>query len=129
MTATLIAYDGDGNIVATLDSLTPYDADTGATLGMVDFAAVEGEGIELTAVWQVGNAVGSKVWPHRLDNPSQWRVVLGGPPGQKRIVALVHKNSGQRWERGKPRPDDRRRAMGAEAEIPDLPLIGGGRTR
>lgn len=66
-------------------------------MGLVDFAAHEEAGGELTDIWQVSNAAGSKTWPEWVD-PRGYRVERTGPPGRKRITALVHP-SGRRRER------------------------------
>ena len=45
-------------------------------------------------------AKGSKVWPEWIGGAAnEFRVELEGPPGRKRIGALVHKASGHRRER------------------------------
>jgi hypothetical protein len=108
MLSSLIAYDDEYNVIATLDYRVLYD-DNGAPLGLVDFAAHEAAGGELTDVWhfRYGNvgepetpARGSKVWPEWLGIVAHnFRVELAGPPGRKHIAALVHKTSGHRRER------------------------------
>lgn len=108
----LIAYDDDYNVVATLDYGTTRN-DQGEVTGLVDFAAHEAAGGEHTDIWTVAfrysepdgtvldtAAKGSKVWPEYLGGQAhQFRVELVGPPGQKRINALIHKTSGHRRER------------------------------
>lgn len=107
----LVAYDVDGNIIATQDYRTVYDDDDNP-LGMVDYAAHEEAGGEMTDLWTVVQregqgpsmvetpAKGSKVWPEWIGGAAHhFRVELEGPPGRKRIAALVHKVSGHRRER------------------------------
>lgn len=99
MLCMLIAYDASGDVVATLDHLVSYDAD-GIPRGLVDFHAIELAGGPLTDVWTNSSATGSKVWPEWLGAKAHaFRVELVGPPGAKRIGALVHKTSGHRRER------------------------------
>lgn len=97
----LLAYDAAGEVTATLDYLVQYADDPDRTpLGLVDFAAHEEAGGELTDIWIVSNAAGSKTWPEWLGSRAHdFRVELVGPPGRKRIAALVHKASGHRRER------------------------------
>jgi hypothetical protein len=92
----LLGHDAAGDVVATLDYVVQYD-DDGVPLGLVDFAAHEEAGGEMTDVWTVSNAVGSHVWPEWIGSRAHdFRVELVGPPGNKRIAALVHKTSGHR---------------------------------
>lgn len=135
----LIAYDADGNVVATLDHCIQAD-DDGRVLGLVDFAGHEEAGGEHLAIWEVSNATGSKVWPEWLGAQAhQFRVELVGPPGRKRIAALVHRASGIRRERAQVEGAIAARiaaADGGPADIrdlvggPDRPLVLGadGRT-
>jgi hypothetical protein len=115
----LIAYDEQGNIVAGRDFQVVYDEDTGEPLGMIDFLAAEAAGIPNTEFWNLqtfdyeivnGKEVavlrdpqpvrGSKAWPEWLGGRAvEFRVVLAGPPDNKRIVKLVHKKSGHERER------------------------------
>jgi hypothetical protein len=93
---SLVAYDSTGAVVATLDYLVRYD-ENGMALGMVDFAVIEEGGGEMTDVWRVSNASGSKVWPEWLGtNAHGMTVELIGPPGNKRIAALVHPSGHRR---------------------------------
>lgn len=124
---SLLAYDVDGAVIATLDYLVQY-ADDGTALGVVDFAAHEEAGGELTDIWTVPDpAVGSKVWPEWLSGAAHgFRVELVGPPGAKHIGALVHKASGYRRERAALEAEIGKRikaAKGAPADIRDL--VGG----
>jgi hypothetical protein len=99
MVAMLLAYDANGRVIATLDCLTRRDA-RGEVIGLVDFAAHEAAGGEMTELWQVDGAKGSKVWPEWLGCAAHdFTVELDGPPGAKRIAALVHAQSGARRER------------------------------
>jgi hypothetical protein len=95
----LLAYDAAGNIVGTLDHVVARD-EHGDAIGLIDFDAHETAGGEHTDIWQVSTAVGSKVWPEWLGGRAhEFRVELAGPPGRKRIAALVHRESGHRRER------------------------------
>ncbi len=99
MIGSLLAYDVNGDIIATLDHLVARDAG-GNVLGLVDFSAIEEAGRELTEVWTVSGAVGSKVWPEWLGGRAHaYRVELEGEPGRKRIAALVHRDTAERRER------------------------------
>jgi len=99
MLAMLVAYDTAGNVVATLDHLVARGVGGNVT-GLIDFAAHEEAGGELLDIWNVQGAVGSKVWPEWLGGRAHdFRVEKDGPPGAKRISALVHKTSGYRRER------------------------------
>lgn len=119
MLASLIAYDTDGNVVATSDYLIKHDPATGELLGFEDFAANEEAGRPQMPdpadpePWRLGHGAwtvnsgdpahpvkGSKVWPEWLGGRThEFRVELTGEPGRKRISALVHKVSGYRRER------------------------------
>lgn len=106
----LLAYDFNGDVVATLDYLVIYDETKPGRppLGLVDFAAHEEAGGEHTDIWSNDAAVGSKTWPEWIGGRAhEFTVELDGSPGAKRIVALVHKESGHRRERA---------AVGAEIE-------------
>ncbi|MHB8958473.1 MAG: hypothetical protein ACYDAN_02490 [Candidatus Limnocylindrales bacterium] len=132
MTAMLLAYDADGNVVGTLDYVVARD-DEGNVTGLVDFAAHEAAGGDMTDVWVVdmGDPAhpvrGSKVWPEWLGGQAHaFRVELEGPPGGKRIAALVHKASGHRRERAALEAaiaDRVAKAAGQPADIRDL--VGG----
>jgi hypothetical protein len=94
-----MAYDADGNVVATLDYATAKDS-AGNVTGLIDFAAHEAAGGEHTDIWRVEGAKGSKCWPEWLGTRAHdFRVELTGKPGQKQLTALVHKTSGHRRER------------------------------
>ena len=132
MLCPLLAYDVDGNVVAVLDHVVARDP-SGKVAGLVDFASHEDAGGEHTDIWSVSNAVGSKVWPEWLGSQAhEFHVELDGPPGRKRISALVHNDSGFRRERATleaniamriaiyaPDPADIRDLVGG----PDSPLL------
>ena len=63
----LVAYDEDGNVVATLDALVARDED-GKAIGLIDFEAHESAGGRLRDVWNVGDAVRSTTAP-ALEKP------------------------------------------------------------
>jgi hypothetical protein len=122
-TEMLVAYDEDGNVLATLGHLVQRRPDGSKRL--VDFAALEERGGEFDAaqpggVWHVEGAAGSKVWPERIDRPEDFRVEKEGPPGKRRIAALVHKKSGYRRER---------KDIEARLERRMAELTGGGEAR
>jgi hypothetical protein len=101
---SLLAYDDDGNVIATLDYMvfnasgTEYDP--GEVTGLIDFAAHQAAGGEHTDIWQVSDAKGSKVWPEWLGSAAHdFTVELTGKSGHKQLSALVHKTSGHRRER------------------------------
>lgn len=96
MLSMLIAYDPEGNIIATLDHLVARDKD-GKPTGLVDFDAHEAAGGKLRDVWDVQGASGSACWPEWLD--ARVRDFRVERDGQKRAVALVHKTSGHRRNR------------------------------
>jgi hypothetical protein len=128
--APLIAYDAAGNIVGVLDYWVRYDESKPdrPPIGLVDFAAMEAAGMDVSpAVWNVDTAVGSKVWPEWLGNAfGDYRVELDGPPGRKRIAALVHKGSGLRRERDKIEKAIAGRIEKARGKPADLrDLVGG----
>lgn len=124
MLCSLIAYDARGDVVATLDHMVARDA-AGNVTGLVDFAAHEEAGGEHTAIWNVSGAAGSKVWPEWLGGRAHdFRVELAGPPGRKRIAALVHRVSGHRRVRASIEAAIAERI--AAADVADLrDLLGG----
>lgn len=120
MTGMLIVYDADGNVVGTRDYQVIYDPDTLEPIGLADYSAHEENGGEASDWGMVltydhvfdkkGNETqvlrdpqpvkGCKVWPEWIGGYAHFfKVELDGPPGNKRIKALVHKNSGHRRER------------------------------
>lgn len=95
MIGSLLAYDSDGNVVATLDYLVARD-DAGKVVGLHNFEAHELAGGKLRSFWTVEGAVGSGTWPEWLGSQAHgFRVERQG----KRITALVHGVSGHRRER------------------------------
>lgn len=86
----LLAYDDEGNVIATLDYAVAKD-EQGRVTGLIDFEAHELAGGEMTDVWRVEGAKGSKTWPEWIGGKAHdFRVELDGPAGGKRIKALVH---------------------------------------
>lgn len=126
MLSMLIAYDATGNVIATLDYLVQYAAD-GAPIGLADFEVHEAAGGDMTDIWNVAGAKGSKVWPEWLGGAAHdFMVDLVGPPGRKRIAALIHKTSGHRRVRvgiEAAIADRITKAKGGPADIRDL--VGG----
>lgn len=131
MLCMLLAYDADGNVVATLDYLTLSAPDGGAR-GTVDFAAIEkaGEPLRLrpdssAGVWYVPDAVASGTWPEWI-RPEGFRVETVGEGRQKRITALVHKTSGHRRERADIEAAIAERIAAADGQPADIgDLVGG----
>lgn len=98
MLTPLFAYDAAGNIFATLDHMITRDT-SGLVSGLIDFEVIEKAGTQMTTVWNVDGAAGSKVWPEWLGSRAhEFRVELAGPAGLKYISALVHRTSGYRRE-------------------------------
>lgn len=99
MVASLLAYDADGKVIATLGHMVARGPD-GQVVGLIDFEAHEAAGGELTDIWRVPGAAGSKTWPEFLGSQAHGFTVEKeeGPSGAKRITALVHA-SGHRRER------------------------------
>lgn len=126
MLGMLLAYDSDGHVVGTLDYLVQY-GDDGEPLGLVDFATHELDGGEMTDVWTVSNATGSKCWPEWLGSQAHaFRVVLTGPAGHKHIAALIHKTSGHRRERSALEAAIETRTAAADGQPADIrDLVGG----
>lgn len=131
----LVAYDDNGNIVATRDWQVSYD-ESGRPVGIVDFAAHEEAGGEALDIWSVSQVIdgaaptpvrGSKVWPEYLGGRfHDFRVELVGPPGAKRINALVHKTSGVRRERATVESAIQQRIAETKGEPADIrDLVGG----
>lgn len=125
MISMLLAYDPDGQVFATLDYMVRYDAD-GRPLGLIDFDAHELAGAEMTDVWQVEGAAGSKTWPEWIGaRAHDFRVELVGPPGRKRIAALVHAKSGFRRERANVEAAIAQRIAAAKGEPANITDIVG----
>lgn len=122
---SLLAYNASGAVVATLDYLVARGPDGKAT-GLVDFAAIEEAGDEITPYWNVDGAVGAKVWPEWLGTAAhRFRVELVGPPGRKRIAALVHTN-GHRRERAAVDAAIETRVKAAKGNPADIRNLVGG---
>lgn len=126
MLCSLIAYDANGDVVATLDHVVAKDSE-GRVVGLVDFEAQELSGGELTDIWQVSGATGSKTWPEWIGpRIYDFRVELVGLPGRKRITSLVHKVSGFRRERAAIEAEIARRIAEADGKPADIrDLVGG----
>lgn len=108
----LIAYDADGNIVATLDHMVARN-EAGDVIGLIDFAAHEAANGALLDIWNAQGAKGSATWPEYLGiGAHHFRVELTG----KHIAALIHKQSGHRRERA-----------AIEAAIEATPVVEGRR--
>lgn len=124
MLRMLVAYDADGNVIATLDHMVARDEE-GNVIGLVDFEAHESNGGQLTDIWNVSGAVGSGTWPEWLGAAAiDFKAEVD--PATKKITALVHKHGGHRRNRAeieeaiKKRVDE---ANGGPADIRDL--VGG----
>jgi len=124
MLTMLVAYDDDGNVIATLDYLVTVTLEGRPAL--VDFETHEKAGGEMTDVWTVPGARGSKVWPEWLGiRAHDFRVEKEGPPGNKHVAALVHRASGRRRERRAIEDTIRLRAAAAGGELVDVTdLVG-----
>jgi len=129
----LLGYTADGEVVATLDYVVLHDEATGEVIGLVDFLAHEQAGREHADIIRWSEATGAKAWPEWLARAHEYRVELEGPPGKKRIKALVHRKSGKRRERKSIDAAIKRRvdeASGGQADLrsivggPDRPLVG-----
>jgi hypothetical protein len=124
--SSVLAYDSNGDVVATLDYVVARNEE-GQVIGLIDFEAHELAGGELTDIWRVDNAVGSKTWPEWLGGHAHdFRVELEGEPGRKRIKALVHRDSGHRRERAGIEESVAKAVAAAGTEPADLrELLGG----
>lgn len=122
MLSMLLAYDADGNVVATLDHMVARDPD-GNVIGLIDFAAHEHAGGRLRDVWDVSGAAGSGTWPEWIGARAyDFRVEIA----DGRIAALVHRQSGQRRERAKIEAAIAKRIALAKGDPADLrDLVGG----
>lgn len=101
MLCMLVAYDANGSVVATLDSMVARDED-GTVIGLIDFAAHEAAGGRLRDIWENEEAVGSGAWPEWLGSKAHdFKVELDPSPGpaRARITALIHKQSGHHRSR------------------------------
>jgi hypothetical protein len=124
MLRQLIAYDATGVVVATKDHMVARDEE-GHVLGLIDFEAHELAGGKLRDIWIAEGAVGSGTWPewHSQQIVRTFTVELDA---NKRIGALVHKDSGHRRERSDIEDAIDKRikdAKGKPADIRDL--VGG----
>lgn len=129
MLTMLLAYDAAGDVIATLDYVVAKDADDNA-IGLIDFETHELAGGEHTEIWQVTGAAGSKTWPEWIGGRAhEFRVELVGPPGAKRIGALVHKTSGHRRERAAIETAIAARIAEADGSPADIKDLVGGPTR
>lgn len=101
MLSQWVAWDADGNVIATLDSMIVFDDDR-RVIGVVDFEAHERAGGRMRDIKSHPRAAGSGTWPEWLPGGvHDFKVELDPNPGQARakIKALVHKTSGHRRER------------------------------
>lgn len=123
MLSMLIAYDVAGNVIATIDSMLAHDADGNVT-GLYDFAAHEAAGGKLRDFGDQQGAVGSATWPEWIGGRAHdFTVELDGA---KRIVALVHKESGHRRERADIEDKISKRIAKSKGEPVDIrDLVGG----
>lgn len=116
MLSSLLAYmdngdvDTDGEPLYDVIAMKPMQRQphSDGTWTFRDFEEMELAGEEMIGVWIVTRwskpdgtgtptpARGSKSWPEWIDRYTDFRVRLEGSPGRKRIVALVHKQSGHR---------------------------------
>lgn len=135
MLSMLVAYDADGNIVATLDYMVARN-EAGNAVGLLDFDAYEAAGGRLRDIWNVQGAAGSGTWPEwigskahefRVELEPRWkRSTSRAKRSDNRIRALVHKQSGLRRERTTTEAAIAQRiakAAGGSADIRDL--VGG----
>jgi hypothetical protein len=121
----VIIYNAAGDVIAHRDWMVIYD-EMKMPIGLVDFAAHEEAGLPMTDVFYFGTEIdgvevaseakGAKVWPEWIDRPFDFRVELEGPPGKKRIAALVNKKSGYRRERAVVEAEIERRFFEKRAE-------------
>jgi hypothetical protein len=134
MLGMLLGYDAAGNVLATLGYMVVYADDLERTpIGLVDFTAHEEAGGEATdiVIFDSGDPItpikGAKVWPEWLaSGVHDFRVELVGPPGGKRIGALVHKASGHRRERAAIEAAIQKRIKDADGRPADIrDLVGG----
>lgn len=92
MAAFLVAWNENGDIVATLDGLFLEGQ-------AVDLLAAEAAGRKMRDLWLVAGAIGSGTWPTNIGGEAhRYRVELD-PEQPHRVVALVHRDTGERIER------------------------------
>jgi hypothetical protein len=127
MLCSLIAYDENGKVVATLDYILSRD-ENGVANGVIDFEAYEATGAKLRDLWNVSNAVGSATWPEYLGGAAHdFKVELDE---NNRIVALVHGRSRRKRKRSDIEAAiAERRAVTPPGEPVDLRDIVGGPNR
>lgn len=86
--ASVLAYDGDGNVVASLDAMRIAGPSGPEPL---DALAYESAGRPFLDIWNVTGAAGSGAWPEHLGiAATRFRVELDG----SRIVRLVDRETG-----------------------------------
>jgi hypothetical protein len=92
VSAFLVAWNEAGDILATLDGLFMDGA-------YVDLLAAEASGRKMRDLWLVAGAIGSGTWPTNIGGEAhRYRVELD-PEQPHRVVALVHRDTGERIER------------------------------
>lgn len=135
----LIAWDADGNIIATLDTLVYRDPASGEAVGVVDMQTHEATGGRLRDIAEVEGAVQAGTWIEELGGQAHdFRVELDpewtreDPAHPFLVQALVHKSSRVKRKRA----DAEKRILAALKEAQqrgeplDLePLIGVAQTR
>jgi len=92
---SLIAWNEAGDILATLDGV--WDGKDA-----IDLAVAELSGRKLRTYWDVPGAVASGTWPEHLGSRSAEYRVERAADGT--IVALVHRQTGERRERSAVQP-------------------------
>ncbi len=123
MLSMLLAYDADGNVVATLDYVVAYDPDTGEALGLVDFEAVENDPARLlTEVWNASDAVGSGTWPEWIGTAAHdFKVTRAGG----KITELTHRTSNAKRSRAGAEQAIAAAIAQSEPEPPNItPIVG-----
>lgn len=86
----LIAWNENGDIIATLDGLFEGTQ-------AVDLEEREAAGVRLRTFWNVAGAVASGTWPENIGaEAAQYRVERGA---DGRVAALIHRETGGRRER------------------------------
>ena len=89
MGAFLVAWNENGDIVATLDGLSVDGK-------FIDLLAAEAGGQKMRDLWLVAGAVGSGTWPVNIGGEAhRYRVELD-PEQPHRVVALIHRETGAR---------------------------------
>jgi hypothetical protein len=126
----LLAYDAEGNVVGSLESLVARDEE-GRAIGLVDFMAHEAQGgkfrlTEDRGIWNYSGAVGSGVWPEWLGpRAAEFKVELDRRHKHP-IRRLVHRQSGHVRDRAQIEQAISDRADAAGEEPVDLRDIVGG---